>query len=236
LERVLDDVDRILTTSPRLSESSSFLAAYQGTTSIVPLSVDVGELRSRSAAVPFPTDGSTVLFVGRLNYYKGVKYLIQAMSRTESDAQLVLVGDGKRRAELERTARAESIEDDVQFLGVVSDDVLGACYDAADVFVLPSVEPSEAFGIVQLEAMAHGVPVVNTSLPTGVPWVSVDGLSGLTVPPREPEPLAAAIDQLVSSPELRETYGRNARERVETKFTTDRMISDTLDVYRELLE
>jgi rhamnosyl/mannosyltransferase len=86
------------------------------------------------------------------------------------DATLLIVGDGERRSALKRHARECNVKDSVQFLGYVSDTKLASIYRAADVFVLPSVEPSEAFGIVQLEAMARELPVINTSLPTGVPW------------------------------------------------------------------
>ena len=76
------------------------------------------------------------------------------------------------------------------FAGNVSNDELPAYYHASDVFVLPSVAESETFGLVQIEAMASGVPVVSTNLPTGVPWVNQDGVTGLVVPPRDPRALA----------------------------------------------
>jgi rhamnosyl/mannosyltransferase len=145
---------------------------------------------------------------------------------------LLVAGDGERRDELERQASVLGVDDRVRFLGYVGDDRLLDCYSVADVFVLPSVEPSEAFGIVQLEAMAHGLPVVNTDLPSGVPWVSQDGRTGLTVPPRDPEALATAVRRLLEDESLRERFGENARRRVETEFSEDRLLSQTLDVYR----
>lgn len=230
LRRFLDDVDRIVTTSPRLLEHSPFLADYKEKCRVVPLAIDTSAVDD---SVSGDRDGPFVLFVGRLNYYKGVKYLIDAA--LELDATIGIVGDGDQRAELESRADAHGVGDRVQFFGRVSDDELASLYQQADVFVLPSVEPSEAFAIVQLEAMARGIPVVNTNLPTGVPWVSRDGETGLTVPPRDAPALADAIQKLLDDDELRRRFGRNARERVETEFTEERMLARYRDVYRDVL-
>ena len=107
---------------------------------------------------------------------------------------------------------------------------------ACDVFVLPSIHNSEAFGLVQVEAMACGKPVVNTALPTGVPYVSVDGKTGLTVPVRDAPALAGAIGSLLEDRVLRERLGAGARARVEAEFTLGRMLDRVLDVYREALD
>ena len=173
------------------------------------------------------------MFVGRLCYYKGVEYLIEAMQWV--NAKLLIVGDGELREKLEEMTVSLGLEERVKFLGKVSNELLKYCYQICDVFVLPSVEPTEAFGLVQLEAMAYGKPVINTLLPTGVPFVSIDGKTGLTVEPRNSKALADAINKLLSDDELRKKFGIQARNRVVENFTVDKMNEKILKVYQELM-
>jgi rhamnosyl/mannosyltransferase len=154
---------------------------------------------------------------------------------TQVDATLLIVGDGPRREALEERVDDRGIQDRVRFLGQLAEPELHDCYAIADVFALPSVEPSEAFGIVQIEAMAHGTPVVNTDLPTGVPWVSQDGVTGLTVPPRDAGSLADALTGLIDDPTTREKYGRNARERVEEMFSRGHVLSKMDELYHSMV-
>ena len=245
LRSFLNNVERILVTSPPLLEHSEFLAPHREKCTVIPLSIDieaiVGSTKKDDGitdygpAVSVQTDATEpiILFVGRLNYYKGVEYLIDAMKTV--DAKLLVIGEGERREALERRTREKNIADRIRFFGHVDDDTLAGCYEAADVFVLPSVEPTEAFGIVQVEAMAHEVPVVNTALPTGVPWVSPDGETGLTVPPRDSDALAGAITELLSDDEQRCSLGRNGRERVLELFTRENMLDRIEAVYADVL-
>ncbi|ELY67054.1 group 1 glycosyl transferase [Natrinema versiforme JCM 10478] len=215
-------------------EHSDCLQEHADKCTVIPLSVDLETFGGNTPSVDLPIDERpTLLFVGRLTYYKGVDRLIDAV--VDIDANVLLVGDGNQRESLERRVRDLGISDRVQFLGRVDDRTLHACYDAADVFVLPSVAESEAFGIVQLEAMAYGTPVINTDLPTGVPWVSRDGKTGVTVPPDDSEALADAIAVLLDDPKRRATYGEAARRRVEAEFSRERMLERTEELYDRLL-
>ena len=123
----------------------------------------------------------------------------------------------------------------VRFLGSVDDDELAALYRACDVFVLPSVTRQEAFGVVQLEAMAAGKPVVSTDLGTGVGWVNRDGETGYVVPPRDPRALREALARLLADANLQKSMGDAAAKRIRAEFTLERMIDDTLSLYREVV-
>jgi rhamnosyl/mannosyltransferase len=149
------------------------------------------------------------------------------------DAKLVIIGEGPMRPELEQEVAALGIADRVTFLGRVHDN-LTTYFHAADVFALPSCERSEAFGIVQLEAMASGKPVVNTQIDSGVPYVSLDGITGITVEPRSSEAMATALNRLFDDPELRRRMGHAGRHRVQTEFNLDLMVRRTMDVYEQV--
>ncbi|MFB6271479.1 MAG: glycosyltransferase [Salinibacter sp.] len=236
LRRFLSRADAIMVTSPHMLEASPHLAPHRDKCRVVPLSVDLaetGQPPAQSYDLGLPTDDRIVLFAGRLSYYKGLNYLLEAMR--DVDATLVIAGDGEERDALSSQVEEIGVTDKALFLGRLSDDELKYCYQHCDLFVLPSVEPSEAFGIVQLEAMAYGKPVVNTSLPTGVPYVSVHGETGLTVPPQDADALAEAINAILDDPDRAERYGRNARRRVEQVFSREAMLASVYEVYRGVM-
>jgi rhamnosyl/mannosyltransferase len=149
------------------------------------------------------------------------------------DADLVMVGRGPLGPELGTLATSLGISERVRILDPVDDDDLAAWYHAADVFCLPSVARSEAFGLVQLEAHAAGTPVVSTALTTGVPFVNQHGVTGLVVPPEDVGALANALGTLVADGALRTRLGGQARERAIAEFSIPRMVERTLAVYDE---
>ena len=175
-----------------------------------------------------------VLFVGRLVYYKGVDVLMRAMA--DVDADLVVIGDGPLEGELRALAQEVGIAARSTFLPPVSEAELAAWYHAADVFCLPSVARSEAFGLVQIEAHAAGTPVVSTNLPTGVPYANLDGVTGLIVPPGDATALADALRRLLADDDLRARLGAQARARALSEFTIPRMVERTLQVYAEAVD
>jgi rhamnosyl/mannosyltransferase len=148
---------------------------------------------------------------------------------------LALGGQGPLTEELRRVAHGAGVAGRVHFVGRIPDEELPAWYHACDVFCLPSIEPAEAFGIVQIEAMASARPVVCCQLGNGVNWVNPDGETGLTVPPGDSAALAGALARLEREPALRARLGEEGRRRALRLFTSEAMAKATLAVYREVL-
>jgi rhamnosyl/mannosyltransferase len=241
LERFLDRVDLIVTSSPNMIASSEFLAPRAKKCRVVPFGLPAKRLTATPAIRQRAFElravhgaRKIILFVGRLVYYKGVDVLIRAVQGV--DADLVLVGDGPLEEQLRRLAGESDVAERVSFLPSQDDDELLAWYRAADVFCLPSVARSEAFGLVQIEAHAAGTPVVSTDLPTGVPYANLNGKTGLVVPPGDVPALRAALTRLLADDELRTRLGRDAQERALREFTVPRMVADTVEVYAEAIE
>jgi rhamnosyl/mannosyltransferase len=151
----------------------------------------------------------------------------------EVDADLVLIGRGPLKGDLEDLASSLGISGRVSFVESADDAELAAWYHAADLFCLPSVARSEAYGLVQLEAHASGLPVVATTLTTSVPFVNEHGTTGLNVAPGDPDALAEALRTLLADDALRARFGRQAQARARADFTLDRMVDRVLAVYDE---
>jgi 1,4-alpha-glucan branching enzyme len=176
-----------------------------------------------------------VLSVGRLIWRKGYKYLIDAMPHVLSEypnAKLVIVGYGEQEVPLQRRVKKLGIDDSVIFLGNVSREKLYSLYQAAEVYVQPSLY--EPFGITILEAMSMRKPVIATCV-GGIPEIIKNGVDGLLVEPKNSLELADAIMRVFSDSALRSRLGSNARKRVERDFTWETVAKKTLKLYTDLL-
>jgi glycosyltransferase involved in cell wall biosynthesis len=174
-----------------------------------------------------------IISVGRLGYYKGFEYLIRAMAKVRG--KLLIIGDGPLRRKLCDLTNELGLGEKVIFAGEIQNEEMTPYYHAADVFALASIARTEAFGIVQIEAMAAGTPVVNTALDSGVPSVSLHEQTGLTVPPGDPDALAAALNRLLDNEALRHSLGAAARLRARAEFALETMLSRTMSLYESVM-
>ena len=237
LGRVLARSDRIIATSPQYIQSSPYLSKVADKCVVVPLGIDIEQFqRPRTEEViRLRSDYSPplLLFVGILRYYKGLEYLIQAMRHV--DARLLVVGSGPMEQTWRKLVVKLGLTDKVFFVGQHVDD-LPAYYQACDVFVLPSSHRSEAFGAVQVEAMACGRALISTELGTGTSWVNVDGETGLVVPARDADALAEAINRMLGDEARRMEMGEKGRKRARQEFSSDIMIDRVLAVYSDVMQ
>lgn len=234
---LLKRADVVLTATEGHVKHSLYLPEYSEKCRVLPYGIIPEEYLAVSRK-PVLTERATdkscvkVFFTGRLVYYKGVDVLLKAFTRVKG-CELFIAGTGELGDELKAYTAECGMEEKVHFLGFLPDEELRQAYADCDIFVLPSVAPSEAFGIVQLEAMVYGKPVINTALPSGVPYVSLDGKTGLTVKPKSPKALAEAINRLAGDRELREKLGKAAAVRVAEEFSEESIQKRLYDILSE---
>jgi len=235
VRRAMNRARAIIVTSTRYLESSEELADFRGKCHVVPLGIEIRayetETLDQACDIRAKYGERLILAVGRLVPYKGFEFLIRAMA--DIDAKLLVIGRGRLDRQLETLIEKMGLNGKVHLLGQVKD--LAPYYKAAKIFVLPSITRAEAFGLVQVEAMAAGIPVINTNLESGVPEVSVDGVTGITVPPQDSIALAGAINFLFEKEDIRRKYGEAACKRAREKFSAARMAENTLKVYESVL-
>ena len=240
LRLFLQRAARIAVASPPYLESSVFLQRVREKCRLIHYGIDLArfqetpQLQAEAHRLRRGYAGRPLLlFIGRLRHYKGVDVLVRAMHGV--DAHLLIIGIGPLQQTWQELARAEGLNEKVTFLGECSErESLVARY-AADIFVLPSTNRAEALGIVQLEAMACGMPVICTELGTGTSYVNRHGETGLVVAPNSPPALAAAINCLLADPKRRAQMGAAGRQRVLEAFTSQEMIRRTISFYEEAL-
>ncbi|MEL1252636.1 glycosyltransferase [Flavobacterium sp. DGU38] len=227
IEKLLDRADSIIVTSPQLFETSIILQKYKHKVRTIPLSFD--PKYSSVSSKLYPSNRCfELLFVGKLRKYKGVEFLIKAIENL--DVKLNVVGNGEELYKLKLLVDELNIKEKVFFTSDVNDEELSKFYKKSDLFILPSINEAEAFGVVQLEAMANALPVINTKLDSGVPFVSLNGYSGITVLPNDVDGLRVAIEDIISNKDLYELYSKNALDRV-SFFSREKMSNAYKDLY-----
>ncbi len=240
LERwLLRRADRICVTSPKLLAESCALEGFRDKAISTPIGIAESAHVVESAEIEtlrHRYDGRAIVFaLGRLVPYKGFEYLVRAASSLGKDSVILIGGDGPLARELERLIHELGVTDRAVLLGPLSDRDVELHMRACSVFCLPSVQKSEAFGIVQVEAMRAGRPVVSTRIfGSGIDWVNEDGVTGFTVQPGDATALAHALAQITRDRALARRLGECARRRYEELFTARRMAETTRETYLAL--
>jgi len=223
---------KIIISSPNLLKSSPILKKFEEKCEIIPFGVDYKKfqkLNKENVDLIKREYGDFILFIGRLTYYKGLSYLIRAMKDVKNN--LLIIGDGKKKKDFELMTKNLGLNNRIHFLPSQPEKNLIDFYNASTALVLPSIFKSEAFGIVLIEAMACGKPIVSTELETGTSFVNQDKITGLVVPPKNIDALSRAINIILEDKKMAEIYGQNARNRVLEHFTIEKMLESVKSIY-----
>ncbi|MEW5857804.1 MAG: glycosyltransferase family 1 protein [Cyanobacteriota bacterium] len=247
--KVLETAERIVATSPQEKEHMRSLVSAKGSIDIIPCGTDIRKFGSvtREAArqqLGIDPDTQVVFYVGRFDRRKGIETLVRAVGKSQMRQQgnlKLFIGGGSRpgqsdgieRDRIEKIVGELGLQDITSFPGRLGDDTLPVYYAAADVCVVPS--HYEPFGLVAIEAMASGTPVVASDV-GGLQFTVVPEETGLLAPPKNDAAFAAAIDRILANPEWRHQLGKKARVRVEKMFSWDGVASQLSDLYTELLK
>ena len=233
---MLNKADKIICSSPNLIEYSGILQKYKKKCEVIPF----GKPENKCKPTPIdPSQSNVILFVGRHVPYKGIDTLIKAFSDAKTRLQnsflkLTIVGNGPLLSKHKELTKRLGLGSDVDFLANVEDDELAILFSKCRCLVLPSTMASEAFALVQLEAMSFGRPIINTKLQSGVPWVARHDKEALTVLPNSETELSQAIADIASDDDLVKRLGSSAYKRQSTVFSRDRFCSETLALFESV--
>lgn len=230
----------IICTSSNYANHSTFLKKYLNKVEIVPIGIDIDpksydvqfhdELKKRFI------DKVMLCSVGRLNYYKGYEYLIRSIKNLPSNVVLVIVGEGELKKDLIKLVERLDLKNRIHFLGKLNEERKHSVFEACNIFILASTYKTEAFGISQVEAMAHGKPIISTKIEgSGVDWVNLDNYSGLTVPIKNSLAISNAIKKIIDNPSLSQSLSLGSYERYINNFTLCKMIDSTIGIYERIL-
>lgn len=244
MQLIFRGADKICVTSYDYA-SQSFIRKYVnggGKVAETPNGVDVGRFNPGVEHLMLKrkfgiTDKKVVLFVGGLDkphFFKGVEYLIESVAKIHDESLvLIIVGDGDLKDRYKSVAERENVSDRVIFAGKVPDQELPGYYSAADLVVLPSFTMGEAFGMVLVEAMATGKPVIASNLP-GIRTVVNEGRNGFLVQPKDVDSLAAKIQYLIQNKNVSREFGVDGRKKAEEKYSWDKIAKKVENIYEDV--
>lgn len=226
---ILKLANDIIVTSPQLLDNSKLLKKHINKVKVIPLCFSSHYENFTYNKNTLSEKSNNILFVGKLRKYKGIDILLNAIK--DINVKLFIVGEGEEYDSLVELVENLNVSSKVFFLKGISDKELQNVYKFSKLFVLPSISEAEAFGIVQLEAMSMGLPVINTNLNSGVPFVSLDSVSGITVEPKNVTQLKNAIEKILNNQSLFETLSKNAYKR-SFLFTKSKMVKKYHNIYK----
>lgn len=233
---LLRRADRIIATSSVYAENSKDISRFHHKLVVIPIGISPNGLTPNINVVDHLKskykNKKLIFSLGRLVYYKGFEYLIEAAKFLPENTVVAIGGTGPDKSKLEKLIEVNNLSEKVELLGFVKDEDLASWYEACDVFCLPSIEKSEAYGVVQLESFSLNTPVVSCSIPgSGVGWVNRDGISGLVVEPKSAKALAEALNSILSE---KVTF-YNIRAYFDDNFNSEIMVDKTYELYRSLI-
>jgi rhamnosyl/mannosyltransferase len=241
-QRLLAKAETVIATSARYLESSIPLNSWHEKSQVIPLGLDPERLglpeqktvQKMELLWENKKKSFRVLAIGRLTYYKGHDVLIRALAKTEN-IQLVIVGEGEQRQELERLVAELKLQEKVVLSGLLSEADLQALLVSCDCCCLPSIERTEAFGLVLLEAMRYGKAIIAADVPgSGMGWVVQDEVTGLLFPVGDVAALAGLMSCLSEEPEKNSALGMAGKLRFDESFHIDRIAEKTRELYQQI--
>lgn len=235
--KFLSSVDKLIATSPNYLKSSRVLNKHRKKTEVIPLGVKdsfvEGYSDENDEAVREKFGQEFFLFVGVLRYYKGLKFLIDAMLSLP-ESKLLIAGKGPLEVELKEQVEKLGLKN-IIFLGFVTTEMKMALLRNCKAFILPSSHRSEAFGVSLIEAAMMKKPMISTQLGTGTSFINLDNVTGLVVEPCQSASLSSAMKTIVNNEALCEEMADKARKRYEENFTSEIMVQGYIKAYEDLL-
>lgn len=238
---ILKRADLILTTSPNYLEQSKYLTKYKKKSDILPIGIsdiskDYNVGKSEHIKQQYK-DKKIIFSLGRLVTYKGFEYLIYAAEYLPEDYVILIGGEGPLKQHLQDIINQKQLNSKVCLLGYLDDVDVFSYYKACDLYCLSSIEKTEAFAIVQIEAMSFSKPIVATEIfGSGVSWVNKNGYSGINVPPKNSQKLSLAIIEILQNKDRYDKYCNNARQRYLEFFNIKSMIDNVLVLYNSIFD
>jgi len=238
---VLRRSEKIILASEAYGKHSKSLQKYLDKMAVVPIGIDDRDLQididKRDEIKSRYRDKKIIFALGRLVTYKGFDYLIESAKYLSDEYIILIGGKGPEEDNLISLINKFGLEDRVEMLGYISEEEKYAYFEMATIFSLPSISKAEAFGVVLIEAMAYGKPIVLSSIEgSGMNWVNQDGVTGFQVEPMNAKAIAEAIKKITLNEELYRVFSQNSLNRFKTIFTRDNMINLLEDLYRSILE
>lgn len=240
---LLTIADSIVVTSRHYRDTSQSLKPFKKKCAIIPIGIDPTPREALSDGTlsepirDFIHDKRLVLSIGRLSYYKGYAYLIQAIALLQQeDVVLVIGGQGPEMKSLERIIQKHHLRNKVLLPGKISENDKKILLSRAVIFCLPSIDRAEAFGLSLVEAMKNNLPLLTTHVKgSGMNHVNIHNQTGIQVAPRDPSALAEALDTLLNGPDLAKVFGKQAHQRFLDHFQLPKIAEQLNRHYQHLL-